>query len=120
MLLHTNEFKEWWWGFDFKEGWRDRFCLPGGKFCLPGKKKPFTGTIEICSDINPFNLKPVLNHRMNFKDGEYHGVTEEFHENGQLKERYHYKNDQRHGVCEEFYESGNLRLGECYENGRLI
>ena len=83
-------------------------------------EQPFTGTLEVSPDISPFNLKRVLTHRMNFKDGERHGVCEEFYENGKLHWREHHKNGRRHGVREEFFENGNIRLKEYYENGRLL
>ena len=104
MLLHTNDFENCW----------------EGNFCLPGEKKPFTGTLEVSSDKNPFNLKPVLSYRMNFKDGIHHGVYEEFFKSGKLTYRERFKNNQRHGVREEFFENGNIRLKEYYENGRLL
>ncbi len=75
VLLHTNDFRECW----------------KGKFFLPGAKKPFTGTVEVSSDTNPFHLKPVLTDRINFKDGDLHGVSERFYKNGKVGERKHYR-----------------------------
>ena len=110
VLLHTNDFSEYSEGICFKEWWEL-------KFCLPGKKKPFTGTLEVSSDKNPFNLKPVLSYRMNFKDGRRHGVSEEFYDNGKLEVREHYKDDDLHGVHERFYKNGNLKSRQHYRNG---
>ncbi len=102
------------------------------KFCLPGEKKPFTGTVEVSSDTNPFHLNRRLTQRLNYKGGKRHGVCEEFYENGKFMLREHYRDGERHGVCEEFYWNGILRsryhykdgerhgVGEeFYENGRL-
>ena len=82
-------------------------------------EQPFTGTLEVSPDISPFNLKRVLTHRMNFKDGKLHGVSEEFFENGKLKLREHYKNVHRHGIREEFFENGKLKKRDRYKNDEL-
>ena len=100
VLLHTNDFENCW----------------EGNFCLPGEKKPFTGTLEVSPDKNPFNLKSVLSHRMNFKDGERHGVYEEFHQNGNLGLRMSFKDGIHYGVCEEFYKNGKLQIRDRYKN----
>ena len=93
VLLHTNDFKECW----------------NGKFFLPGAKKPFTGTVEISSDTNPFHLNRRLTQRLNFKNGGLNGVREWFYKNGILRSRFHYRDDEHHGVCEHFYKNGKLR-----------
>ena len=82
-------------------------------------EQPFTGTLEVSSETNPFNLKRVLTHRMSFKDGKLHGVQEGFYENGDIKVSVHYKDDKQHGVQEEFYVIGNLQTIQRYKDGQL-
>ena len=103
VLLHTNDFRECW----------------KGKFFLPGAKKPFTGTVEVSSDTNPFHLNRRLTQRLNYKGGKNHGVCESFYESGKVSERRHYKNnDQLYGVREWFYKNGQLKKRQHYKNGK--
>jgi hypothetical protein len=46
------------------------------------------------------------------------GVTTEDYKSGQLKQRYHIKEGVYHGLVEEWYENGKQKTKTTYENGK--
>ena len=60
-------------------------------------------------DLMTDNARPVqLKSVKTEKDGELHGVQEEYYRNGQLERREHYSNGERDGLLVRYYENGNL------------
>jgi len=55
-----------------------------------------------------------------FKNGRYHGLYEEYHENGKLKARVMFEDGLEVGEAHHYYANGKLEaLGE-FERGRLV
>ncbi len=54
---------------------------------------------------------------MNFKNGKQHGLTEVYHENGQLRNKVNYKDGKEEGSWEYFNEDGSLKKNETWKNG---
>ena len=57
--------------------------------------------------------------RCNYKDGQWHGLGEEWNDQGQLKGRGNWKDGQRHGLCEEWNDQGGLIWSHNYKDGQL-
>lgn len=53
-----------------------------------------------------------------FKDGERHGLTEQYYLNGSLKIKANYNQGKKNGICENYYDNGiPYQIGE-YQNGK--
>ena len=59
-----------------------------------------------------------LRYRYNYKDGKQDGLSEDFHENGQLYSRKNYKDGKEEGLTEEFWENGQLQFRINFKNGK--
>ena len=73
---------------------------------------PFTGTSK------QFHTNGQLVTKENYKNGELHGLFEDFLDNGQLKQKGHYKNGKKLGTWERFHKNGKLMHKINYKNGR--
>ncbi|SVD13294.1 uncharacterized protein METZ01_LOCUS366148 [marine metagenome] len=59
-----------------------------------------------------------LRYRYNYKDGKQDGLSEDFHENGQLDRRDNYKDGKQDGLSEDFRENGQLYSRKNYKDGK--
>jgi len=50
--------------------------------------------------------------------GQLHGISREWHKNGQLVHEHNYYQDQKHGVCRGWYYNGTFRYEHNYAQGR--
>ena len=66
---------------------------------------------------NPFHISAIIC-RANYKNGKEHGLSEWFHDNGQLKNTGNFKNGVAHGL-QEHYWHGELWVRENYKDGKL-
>ena len=58
-----------------------------------------------------------IKHKINFKDGLEHGLSESDYENGQLSTKINHKDGRFHGLWEQFNEDGSLKITETFQNG---
>ena len=57
--------------------------------------------------------------KINYKNGERDGISEEYHGNGKLFKKGKYKNGEKDGIWEGYDENGQLRGKSNYKNGKL-
>lgn len=57
---------------------------------------------------------------MIFKNGRYHGLYEEYHENGKLKARVMFEDGLEVGKARHYYANGKLEAEGEFERGRLV
>tara|TARA_B110000483_G_scaffold180705_1_gene213689 strand:- start:626 stop:1681 length:1056 start_codon:yes stop_codon:yes gene_type:complete len=60
-----------------------------------------------------------IKRRINYLDGEFHGLYEEFYINGQIERRVGYLNGEKHGKSEEYYEDEKPNEFANYKHGNL-
>ena len=56
----------------------------------------------------------------NWKDGQEDGLSERYHENGQLRIKVNFKDGKQEGLSEYYDEEGNLTKTEEWKDGKLI
>ena len=83
----------------------DRFTRDG---------KPFTG---ILLDSYPDGKRKQ---RYQMKDGQNHGLTEEWYENGQQSTSTHWENGQRHGENVYWNPDGTVQKKQLWEHGKML
>jgi antitoxin component YwqK of YwqJK toxin-antitoxin module len=67
---------------------------------------------------NPYNYK--LKEEVNLLDGEYHGVSKEYYENGQLKAKGEFIKGEEVGKHKEYYNNGQLKSNTTFLDGNKI
>ena len=55
-----------------------------------------------------------------FKNGRYHGLYEEYHENGALKAKVTFEDGLEVGEARHYYANGKLEAEGEFERGRLV
>ena len=55
-----------------------------------------------------------------FKNGRYHGLYEEYHENSTLKARVMFENGLETGTAKHYYVRGKLKAQGEFERGKLV
>ena len=85
--------------------------------CSPPADQP-AGRNEPAAELVPYS-KIQWKEDVNYLEGKpFTGVTVQHHKNGQLMSRYHMKDGVYHGLVEEWYEDGRQKTKTSFERGK--
>ena len=73
---------------------------------------PFTGTTV------SYHKNGNLSAKVNYKDGQLHGLSEEYYQSGQLSGLINYKDGPENYILEVYYESGQLKIKGYVKDGK--
>ena len=65
-------------------------------------------------------LKERTNYQSKSEGGKRHGLSRDWHDNGQLGTETTHKDGKEHGLFRSWRESGSLLLEKCYSNGEEV